>query len=513
MRKLDDEPVLAYSVFMHHTRDHHLSAVVLLRWSLLLTGILRLCLLPVHAADFSAEVPFQKGRYFLEWNQLDRAIIELEKALEIDHEHSRTRTLLARSYALKSRETANPVTRLELLLKARELGGGDEAERALAADLSETYLAVANVEQDQLRKSEFLESALRLASAGRVEAVLGAMRETADATGSYDRLLGHLDRYYQTGPTTRTRRLLTETAMAAAENAVSIYKTIRFLTTAVKTDPGNREAREMLALAHVKLARTIPDAKNRIIILKQALRYHPDCSEAKKKLFQTYLSVADNTLEPGTRGTWYQKALKLEPGNKTAEDGLVMANIELVSVMQDDENRIKLLLETIDIKPVVEAYYLLAEIYGERGDHLGQIKILRLALKHDPKFYKAKVAIADTYFNLALRAYLLSETIQWYHLALSFHPHNIQSLHNYGLLLEKKGLINEAIITFREAVSFDSHFAPGYYHLGRLYWKEKGDHGKAVENFNYYRLLDPDSPTSRKVKKWLQQLERERRLQ
>ena len=64
---------------------------------------------------------------------------------------------------------------------------------------------------------------------------------------------------------------------------------------------------------------------------------------------------------------------------------------------------------------------------------------------------------------------------------------------NLGILLRTRGKLEEAETLFREALTYDRHFAPGYYQLGALL-EERGDMKEAVKTLRQATSSDATYP-------------------
>ena len=64
---------------------------------------------------------------------------------------------------------------------------------------------------------------------------------------------------------------------------------------------------------------------------------------------------------------------------------------------------------------------------------------------------------------------------------------------NLGILLHARGKLEEAETLFREALTYDRHFAPGYYQLGALL-EERGDLKEAVKTLRQATSADASYP-------------------
>lgn len=129
---------------------------------------------------------------------------------------------------------------------------------------------------------------------------------------------------------------------------------------------------------------------------------------------------------------------------------------------------------------VVHPYWL-ARLDYDAGQYAAAIRRLRDVVAHSPAFVRAHDNLGLCYealnqseeaiphYREAVRLNRLDETA-----ASSWPPLNL------GILLRTRGELEEAETLFREALTYDKHFAPGYYQLGALL-EERGRMDDAVK--------------------------------
>ncbi len=472
------------------------------------------------ALNFEVFVHHQRGKFYFETGRYDQARESLEQAMRVEPEHLDSRVLLGRTYVAIARKSTDSHTRLAFFLKARDLETGVTGLPS-EEELSEAYIGSADAASDLETKQELLQNALEIAPGRRVYRILKRMKALADLTGKYRPLLDYTYLWYQRRRTETLRQLAVETHCAAAEHPVSVPEKISLLTTALKLRPADDSIRQKVALAYVDLAGVAGLARRRIAILEEALTFDHTCAPARTQLaaacveeaefvggadFARGIDAVSSLLE---KEAWYRRALDAVPGYEPAVRGMAAVNLERVPGIEDDTARLDLLQEVIEIIPVIRAYYVMAgESYG-RDDHLNRIEALRLAMRENPDNEEIRKELADECFHLALWSHSPAEKMKWYDMALSYFQEHIPALHNYGVLLQKKELIDEAIIKYRAAITGDSRYAPSFFNLGLLYWIKKDDLPLAIKSFRHYRLLDPASASSHKVAVWIERLEKE----
>lgn len=125
--------------------------------------------------------------------------------------------------------------------------------------------------------------------------------------------------------------------------------------------------------------------------------------------------------------------------------------------------------------------YWLARLDYDAGQHASAIRRLQEVVAREPTFVRA-------HDNLGLCYEALNqpdEAIQHYREAVRLNrlddkgPSGWPAL-NFGILLRSRGDIDEAESLFREALTYDRHFAPGYYQLGSIL-EQRGRIDEAVK--------------------------------
>ena len=460
----------------------------------------------------STEYIFEKGRTFFETGLYREAIVELQRAEQKSQgKHTGVNKFLIRSFYELSKTAPNVDLKLNQLLEAQKRGGA-ATDQDVRNDLREVYIKKAQQTTDPNTKGDLLESARQLASGDQIDEILKMMKQVADQTKRYRRVLELITEYYNQKQSKNLRDLLIQAHFDAAKEADSVQDKIRLLKKVQAIDKENEEVLTWLALAQVELAEATKASDVAIGMLERALTYDSECEEAKSKLVKMYIAEAKKTDAAKTQQYWLDKARKVDPENKEVGESLVRVYTVQAESMDDVEERIRLLDQTLAIRPTAHAYCLLGLAYGEMGDHLKKIEMLQKALDLDHNHKESKSALGETYFILGLQTDIPNEKIKWYDMAVMYDPENVKALHNYGMVLRSKGIIDEAIEKFEQAINVDPNFSQSYLNLGVLYWKKKNDLERAIKNFRYYTLIDPNSSTSKKVIRYIKHLENELKL-
>jgi tetratricopeptide (TPR) repeat protein len=140
-----------------------------------------------------------------------------------------------------------------------------------------------------------------------------------------------------------------------------------------------------------------------------------------------------------------------------------------------------------------EAYLRKADCLDLLGDINGSIICYSKAIEIDAKY---KIA----YYNRALsneKAGKLDKAVIDYNSAINSDienksdPNNKLIYMNLGILFGQVNQLDNAIMAFNKAILIDNKYADAFYNRGYAY-QIKGDHIKAIENFNEAINLNPN---------------------
>lgn len=140
---------------------------------------------------------------------------------------------------------------------------------------------------------------------------------------------------------------------------------------------------------------------------------------------------------------------------------------------------------------IAKAYYLKGSIYRESGDTTKAISSLETAVEQDNRF-------ADAYYDLGVIYAARKNPIafDYYANAMRVDPGYNDALYAKAKLLQDLGKYDEAITAYAALLSKDKNYAQAYYNTGAIYLDVKGDHEKAVENFNKALELNDKWPAA-----------------
>jgi cytochrome c-type biogenesis protein CcmH/NrfG len=129
-------------------------------------------------------------------------------------------------------------------------------------------------------------------------------------------------------------------------------------------------------------------------------------------------------------------------------------------------------------------------------DVQNQIRALQALLKEDPKNLKALIEIGNLYFD----ADQLDGAINYYSQALQIDPRNADVRTDLGIMYRRKGETDKAIGEFKKAAEIDPHHANSRYNLGVVLLHDKKDIKGAVQAWEEYLKVEPDSPRAEKIR-------------
>jgi tetratricopeptide (TPR) repeat protein len=125
-----------------------------------------------------------------------------------------------------------------------------------------------------------------------------------------------------------------------------------------------------------------------------------------------------------------------------------------------------------------------------------QIRSLQALLKEDPKNLKALVEIGNLYFD----ADQFDGAINYYAQALQIDPRNADVRTDLGIMFRRKGETDKAIAEFKKAAEIDPRHANSRYNLGVVLLHDKKDIKGAIQAWEDYLKVDPDSPRAEKIR-------------
>ena len=397
----------------------------------------------------SAPYHYEMAKNQLMKGQIDLAVQGLEQAMKIDPQNQQVKELLSRIYLTKTKQSSNLADRVNLLQKASGLVTGEEL-LTIQTKLAWTYVTMAEAAEEAGRRVELLENALKVVP-DRGELKLREKIKTidADTSGSEQEKSELLELAQEIDPESDTPPVSASVSFTSAKT-----------TFQSKSQPAKE---------------TAPPAAEKSVSV----------SEPPEK------NDVQDTLE-------FSEIIESEPPVSGKENIQVEMSLDEIIEVEDVQERVPLLETYVREKNDAEACYRLAQDYAEM-----RIATLKRTLEFDSKHSQAKKMLSNFYFQRALRAKNPNEKVKLYNQTLEYDPGYIKALHNLGMILQKKGLFDKAIKKYETAIENDSSFAPSYLTLGLLYWKKKSDLEKAITCFEFYREIEPNSATSKKVAKYL----------
>ena len=93
---------------------------------------------------------------------------------------------------------------------------------------------------------------------------------------------------------------------------------------------------------------------------------------------------------------------------------------------------------------------------------------------------------------------LLDEAIKEYKEAIASNPFNAQAYNNLGIIYKKKGMLDEAMEMYKKAIRIKPNYANAYNNLGIIY-ASKGLINEAVEEYKKAMILSRNKPNIQKI--------------
>ena len=94
---------------------------------------------------------------------------------------------------------------------------------------------------------------------------------------------------------------------------------------------------------------------------------------------------------------------------------------------------------------------------------------------------------------------LFDEAISYYQQAIQVNPHLLAAYNNLGIVLQKRGRFEEAGASYQKALLIDPHSAETYYNLGVLL-QGQGKHKEASDSYGVAVNFRPDYIAARWAK-------------
>ena len=127
----------------------------------------------------------------------------------------------------------------------------------------------------------------------------------------------------------------------------------------------------------------------------------------------------------------------------------------------------------------------------------------RARLEKDPKDREALVAMANA--NMMISRFDAAQDL--YQRALAIKPQDLEIRTNLAIAYKYGGKPEEAFAELQKNLAANPQDDHTLYNLGFLYLYDKQDKAKAIETWNTWLRLYPDSPASAEVRRQVAQLQ------
>lgn len=136
------------------------------------------------------------------------------------------------------------------------------------------------------------------------------------------------------------------------------------------------------------------------------------------------------------------------------------------------------------------------------GDYQPRIDKAQEVLAQDPKDLQKWVQLGNDYFDNGQPA----QAVSAYAKALELDPGNTDVLTDQGVCFKKLGQFEKAVANFRKVQSINPKDEQSLVNLGIVYAVDLQQPEKALKAWDRFLELNPESPASRRVRIWAQQL-------
>lgn len=156
----------------------------------------------------------------------------------------------------------------------------------------------------------------------------------------------------------------------------------------------------------------------------------------------------------------------------TANTGAMMGMCKISALNNDIATADRFISAILRINPyMAEAYFMRGIIYRSDYDDTGRqeswdrsVSSFQTTVEQDPNYYSAYVAMGVMHdekgSDLAL---------EYYNSALEIFPESTEALYNIGMYYQKRGKLEEAIMSYKTVSEIDSTWADPYYNQGYIH--------------------------------------------
>lgn len=139
---------------------------------------------------------------------------------------------------------------------------------------------------------------------------------------------------------------------------------------------------------------------------------------------------------------------------------------------------------------------------GSPNDYARRIAEAEKIVAQEPKNLKAWISLGNDYFDTEQA----QKAIFAYGKALEIEPKNPNVLTDQGVMFRKVGWYDKALANFEKAQKIDPRHLQSLYNMGIVYAQDLKEPAKAVETWNKYLQLDPNSATAAQIRGMMEKL-------
>jgi len=133
----------------------------------------------------------------------------------------------------------------------------------------------------------------------------------------------------------------------------------------------------------------------------------------------------------------------------------------------------------------------------------GQIDKLKAELAANPHDLNLLVRIANVYFDINH----FDEAIDYYERALKLNPDNALIVTDCAIMYFQKGDVEKALLYLDRAIALEPNLAQAYFNKGLILMTARGDATGAVEVWQKFLEISPESEEAKFIKQQLQAIQ------
>jgi protein O-mannosyl-transferase len=221
---------------------------------------------------------------------------------------------------------------------------------------------------------------------------------------------------------------------------------------------------------------------NPLTLYQYTLKFSPNSARVHRNLGLYYARKGMNNEAIAE----YKKSIKLD--SMLSDTYYSLGNVYEKENMYDEA--IKTYRKAISLNPQNSSpHHNLGLIYYKKGLVENALKEFKEAIRINPSYALAHHKIGVIYYNQNR----YNEAIEEYKKSIDIDPNYAPSYDSLGVIYAQKGLYDEALQNCLTALKIDPNFADAHKNIGIIYASMVKDYKKAIEHFERYLELKPDT--------------------